>query len=31
MRRDQMKFKRTAKKVKSINIAYRIPRGGICL
>lgn len=31
MRRDQMKFKKTAKKVKAINISPRISRGGICL
>lgn len=31
MRRDQMKFKRTANKVRSINVSPKIPRGGICL
>lgn len=31
MRRDQMKFKRTAVRTKAINISPRIMRGGICL
>lgn len=31
MRRDQRKFKATAKKVRSINISAKSKRGGICL
>ncbi len=31
MRRDQKKFKSTAKKTRAINVNPRIKRGGICL
>lgn len=31
MRRDQMKFKKTATKTRAINFSTKIPRGGICL
>lgn len=31
MTRDQMKYKATAKHVKSINVGSRLQRGGICL
>lgn len=31
MKKDQYKFKKTATKVRKINISPRISRGGICL